>query len=276
MSTLRKVSTQIRNDYKLKGSAQSIHWTQRKPTPFHNKEEIWTIYRYIFTLVFFLNFFCLLFLNFLFYIFFSFVFDLVLLPISFFHSVIISICIAFLFPHSFLSQDFFYSLLFFILSLPLSLSPPFPVPPKCLYLLSSTVTTHWTAYYDNFTHCPHPSEILDNSIFPYNDWTTPLHPLEIYYSVVTTYNTSSPLHPLSPPHLLFYHHHFNYLNISLYANNSYLPNTLFIDNIAKDFTYYANILFGIDSINLLLLSYTSRSVNRNNTKTWLKTKLAWA
>jgi hypothetical protein len=57
----------------------------------------------------------------------------------------------------------------------------------------------------------------------------------------------------------------------------YFPNDLlFIDNTAKGFIYHVNNWIGIASMTFLILSYISRSGNRNHTTTWLTTKQAKA
>jgi hypothetical protein len=48
------------------------------------------------------------------------------------------------------------------------------------------------------------------------------------------------------------------------------------NNTVKGFIYYVNNWLGVESMNLLLLSYTSRLENRNDTTTNLTTKLSRA
>jgi hypothetical protein len=94
--------------------------------------------------------------------------------------------------------------------------------------------------------------------------------LEFYYPVAPTPPQTSFLPLLNQllPYLLLHPHYFYYLGSNLYANNFYFHNIpLFIDNTAKGLIFHVNNWFGIEFVNLLLLSYTFRSVNRNNTTT---------
>jgi hypothetical protein len=77
-------------------------------------------------------------------------------------------------------------------------------------------------------------------------------------------HTSSPPPPiLLFPYLLFHSYYFYYLSFNLYENNIHFPNTpMFIANTAKGFVFHINNWFHIEFMNLLFLSYTSRSVNR--------------
>jgi hypothetical protein len=47
-----------------------------------------------------------------------------------------------------------------------------------------------------------------------------------------------------------------------------------LNTTSKGFIYYQYDWFGIEFMNLLLLNYSSRLVNRNDTTTYLTTKLA--